>query len=99
MVSLSHHVEVNQATQFLQRSLACDGWHVMCRHDHQLVVQLTRGGVATYGISYECSPAVEKAIYHGSRAWSLTIIPLHGSDNLSPLKVSEVKAGLSALHG
>ena len=70
-----------------------------CQHDHQSVVQFTRDSVARYGVSYECSPAVQKAVYHGSRAWALTIIPLHGRDNLSAEKVAEIKAGLAALHG
>lgn len=98
-LSLAHHLDVSRATQYLLRQLDCDGWHVACRHDHQMVVQLTRGGVATYGVSYECSPAVEKAVYHGSRAWALTIIPLHGIDNLPAHKVTEIKAGLGELHG
>ena len=96
-LSLTHHLDVSRATQHLQHQLDCDGWHVGCRHDHQVVVELTRGGVAAYGVSYECSPAVEKAIYHGSRAWALTIIPLHGNDNLPAHKVAEIKAGLSEL--
>jgi hypothetical protein len=99
MLSLSHHLDVSRATQYLQHELDCDGWHVACRHEHQLVVQLTRGGVATYGVSYECSPAVEKAIYHGNHAWTLTIIPLHGRDNLPAHQVAEIKAGLGELHG
>jgi hypothetical protein len=99
MMSLPHHLEVNRATQYLQHCLDCDGWHVACRHDHQVVVQLTRGGRPAYGVSYECSSAVEKAVYHGSRAWALTLIPLHGQDNLSPEKIAEIKAGLAGLHG
>lgn len=98
-LSLPHHLDVSQVTQRLTHQLDCDGWHVGCRHDHQVVVQLTRGGVARYGVSYECSPAVEKAVYHGSRAWSLTIIPLHGSDNLPAEKVTAIKASLAELHG
>jgi len=98
-LSLTHHLNVSRATQYLQDQLGCDGWHVACRHDHQMVVQLTRGGIAAYGVSYECSPAVEKAIYHGSRTWALTIIPLHGQDNLPAHKVTEIKAGLGELHG
>lgn len=95
---MTHHLDVSRVTQHLVHQLDCDGWHVACRHDHQMVVQLTRGGVAAYGVSYECSPAVEKAIYHGSRAWALTIIPLHGQDNLPAHKVTEIKAGLGELH-
>jgi hypothetical protein len=98
-LSLPHHLDVSRATQYLTLQLNCDGWHVGCRHDHQVVVQLTRGGVARYGISFECSPAIEKAVYHGSRAWSLTIIPLHGQDNLLADKVTALKAGLAELHG
>jgi len=97
-LSLPHHLDVSRATQFLAQELGCEGWHVGCRHDHQVVVQLTTGGVARYGISYDCSPPVEKAVYHGSRAWSLTIIPLHGHDNLGADKVAAIKAGLAELH-
>lgn len=98
-LSLSHHLEVSQVTHFLLNQLNCDAWHVACRHDHQMVVQLTLGGLARYGISFDCSPAVEKAVYHGSRAWALTIIPLHGNDNLPAQRLTEIKAGLAALHG
>lgn len=98
-LSLAHHLDVSRATQCLLQQLDCDGWHVGCRHDHQVVVQLTRAGVARYGVSYECSPPVEKAVFHGSRAWALTIIPLHGQDNLPATKVAALKAGLAELHG
>lgn len=98
-LSLTHHVDVSRATRYLQHQLDCDGWHVGCRHEHQLVVQLTRGGVAIYGVSYECSPTVEKAIYHGGRAWALTIIPLHAKENLPAHKITEIKVGLGELHG
>lgn len=96
--SLPHHLDVSLATQYLAQQLVCDGWHVGCRHDHQVVVQLTSGGIARYGISYDCSPPIEKAVYHGSRAWSLTIIPLHGRDNLPIDKVTAIKTGLAELH-
>jgi hypothetical protein len=48
---------------------------------------------------YDCSPPVEKAIYHGSRAWALTLIPLHEEDNLAADKVATIKAGLARVHG
>jgi len=99
MLSLTHQLEVSRATHYLLQHLDCDGWSVGSRHDHQLVVQLTRGGDATYGVAYDCSPAVEKAVYHGNRAWALTIIPLRGKDNLPADKVTEIKAGLGELHG
>jgi len=98
-LSLTHHLDVSRATQYLVHHLDCDAWHVTCRHEHQMVVQLTRGGSARYGVSYDCSPPVEKAVYHGSRTWALTIIPLHGQDNLPAEKAAEIKAGLAELHG
>jgi hypothetical protein len=91
-------LDVNLATRYLLHELDCDGWHVACRHDHQMVVQLTRGGKARYCVVYDCSPAAEKAICHGSRAWAMAITPLHGEDNLSAQRVMEVKAGLGELH-
>jgi hypothetical protein len=98
-LQLRHHVDVTQATEYLLRQLDCDGWHVACRHDHQLVVQLTRGGRVKYGVSFDCSPTVEKAVCHGSRAWGMIITPLHGEDNLPAPKVAAIKAGLGELHG
>jgi hypothetical protein len=95
---LRHHLDVVLATAYLQHRLDCDGWHVACCHDHQLVVQLTRGGTAKYCVAYDCSPGVEKAVCHGSRAWALAITPLHGEDNLAPQSVTEIKAGLCELH-
>ena len=99
MLPLRHHLDVTLATEYLLHQLDCDAWHVACRHDHQLVVQLTRAGMARYCVTYDCSPAVEKAIYHGSRAWAMAITPLHGEDNLAAQKVAEIKAGLGELHG
>ena len=95
---LRQHLDVNRATAYLRDQLACDGWHVAGHHDHQWVVQLTRGGVARYCVAYDCSPAVEKAVCHGSRAWALMITPLHGADNLSAARVMAIKAGLGELH-
>jgi hypothetical protein len=95
---LRQHLDVNLATAFLRNQLGCDAWHVAGRHDHQLVLQLTRGEMARYCVAYDCSPAVEKAVCHGSRAWAITITPLHAEDNLSAQKVMEIKAGLGELH-
>ena len=99
MLPLRHHLDVNVATEYLLRAVDCDDWHVVCRHDHQLVVQLTRGGVARYCVSYDCTPAVEKAVCHGSRAWAMAIIPLDAEDSLPAHKVAEIKAGLGELVG
>jgi hypothetical protein len=97
--SLRHHLDVNQATEFLMHHLDCDDWHVACQHDHQRVVQLTRGGAARYCVTYECTPAVEKAVCHGSRAWALAITPVHGEDRLAETRVAELRGGLADLHG
>jgi len=97
-LTLAHHLDVNLVTPFLMHQLGCDGWLVACHHDHQLVVQLTRGGNVRYCVAYECSPAVEKAVYHGSRAWALAITPVHGEADLAESKVAEIKAGLAGLH-
>ena len=90
---------MSRAAQYLTQQLGCDSWHVECRHDHQLVAQLTSNGIARYGVSFDCTPPVEKAVYHGSRTWALTIIPLHGRENVPPDKVTGIKAGLGQLHG
>jgi hypothetical protein len=48
-------------------------------------------------VSFECTPPVDKAIYHGSKAWELSIIPLHSEGSLQEDAVKEIKAGLAAL--
>lgn len=98
-LSLRHHLDVGLVTQHLMHKLGCDEWHVMCRHDHQMVIRLTQGGLAKYHVVYECSPPVEKAVCHGSRAWALTLTPTHGEDSLPAAKVAELKAGLAGLQG
>ena len=98
-VSLGHHLEVGQIAQYLSGQLDCDSWHVAFRDDHRMVVLLTQGGSTRYAVSCECSPAVEKAVYHGNLAWSLTIIPHHSQDNLPAHKTSGIQSGLAHLHG
>lgn len=97
-VSLRNHVEVSLATQYLVHALACDDWFVACRHDHQVVVRLMREGTGRFAIAYDCSPPVEKAVCHGSRAWRMTVIPLSDEDNVSEEMVAELEAGLARLH-
>ncbi|PYK10380.1 MAG: hypothetical protein DME65_10175 [Verrucomicrobia bacterium] len=72
---------------------------VACRLDHLLIVQLSRQGRNEYAVRFECTSPVEKVIYHGSKAWSLAIIPLHDQKELSPGKMVERKSGLSCLEG
>jgi hypothetical protein len=96
-VLLAHEVDVSKAAKFLLHQLDCDNWYVACHHEHQLVYHLTKGTADRYAVSFQCTPPVEKGIYHGSRAWSLSIIPLHGVEALIAAKENEIKAGLAAL--
>lgn len=91
-VHLEHHVEVLQATERLLVPLECDSWYVACRHDHQTVVRLTKDAVVRYVLCFQCSPDVEKAVYHGSRAWALSIIPIHPGDNLTTEQEAAIRA-------
>lgn len=91
-VHLEHHVEVLQATERLLVPLECDSWYVACRHDHQMVVRLTKGAVVRYVLCFQCSPDVEKAVYHGSRAWALSITPIHPGDNLTTEQEAAIRA-------
>jgi hypothetical protein len=56
-----------------------------------------RGEVTRYAACYQCRPAVEKAIFHGHRAWRLSIIPLRPEDNLSPQQLAILNAALNNL--
>jgi len=93
-----HLVDVPQASHRLLQELRCDDWFVASRNDHQCVVRLTRSGVPHYAVSFQCTPAVDKAIYHGSRAWSVSIIPLENEHDLDTETLQRVKAGLAGLH-
>lgn len=96
-VRLVHQVDVGEATQYLVHQLGCDGWHVACQQEHRLIVQLTSGTSVRFAVCYECTPPVEKAIYHGSRTWEMSIVPLHDQDNLRAEKVKGITAGLGEL--
>lgn len=96
-VLLAHEVDVSKAARFLLHQLDCDHWYVACHHEHQFVYHLTKGVEDRYAVSFQCTPPVEKGIYHGSRAWSLSIIPLHAVEALPETKEDEIKAGLAEL--
>jgi len=93
-----HLVDVPEASHWLLQELKCDDWYVACRNDHQCVVRLTRGGIPHYAVSFQCTLAVDKAIYHGSRAWSVSIIPLENEVDLDAETLHRVKAGLAGLN-
>ncbi len=94
---LAHEVDVSKAAKVFLHQLGCDDWYVACHHEDLLVYHLTKGAEDRYAVSFQCTPPVEKGIYHGSRAWSLSIIPLHGVEALTEAKENEIKAGLAAL--
>ena len=94
---LAHELEVSKTTQFLLQELECDSWYVACHHEHLFVYHLARRGVDRYAVSFRCTPPVEKGIYHGSKTWMFSIIPLHGVADLPEPKVAEIKKGLAEL--
>ncbi len=94
-VPLAHRVDVTQATKYLLQRLNCEGWYVACHHDHLFVVHLTKGGMDHYAVRFECTPPVEKAIYHPSMAWSLSVIPLGGQQDVPEDTVKEIRAVLA----
>jgi len=92
-----HRVEVGEAAKYLLAALDCDEWFVACRHDHLLVIRLSQRGRHKYAVRFECTSPVDKAIYHGSKAWVISILPLHEQDELPASKLEEIKAGLANL--
>lgn len=96
-VPLAHELDVSKATEFLLHHLDCETWHVACHREDLLVFRLARAGVDRYAVSFQCTPLVDKTIYHGSKTWAFLIIPLHGVEDLPEAKVTEIKRGLAAL--
>jgi hypothetical protein len=96
-VPLAHKLDVSKAAQALLLQLDCDSWYVACHHEHQFVCRLAKRDVDRYVVDFQCTPAVDKAIYHGSKTWAFSIIPLRGAEGLSETKVERIKAGLAGL--
>jgi hypothetical protein len=96
-IPLQHHVEVTKATQFLVQELACDDWYVACHREHLFVYHLTHAGTDRYALCFQCTPPVEKGIYHGSKAWGLSIIPLHHAPAPESINVARIRTGLATL--
>ena len=93
-ISLPHHVDVSEAAKYLLHQLDCDDWYVAAQREHLLVVHLSKESVHKYAVCFECTAPVEKAVYHGSKAWSLSILPLKDAEQLTHDKISAIKAGL-----
>ena len=96
-VSLAHSVDVSEATKCLLQQLGCDDWYVARHHDHLFVFHFARGGVDKYAVTYQCTSPVEKGIYHGSKAWSVSLIPLRPEDALPEDAIKSIKAQLAEL--
>lgn len=92
-----HRIEVGEAARYLLAALDCDEWFVACQHDHLLIIELRRQGRNEYAVRFECTSPVDKAIYHGSKAWVISIFALHEPGDLPPSKLKEIKAGLANL--
>jgi hypothetical protein len=93
--SLAHRLDASKVTQYLAHALHCDYWHVVCHQEHQLVIHLSGGHADRYAVSFECTPPVDKGIYHGCLAWQLAIRPLHGQPDLTPSQIEELKTALA----
>lgn len=96
-VPLGHRLDVTEATHYLLHHLGCDSWYVACHREHLYVLHLTRGNVKSYAVCFECTNPVDKAVYHGSQASSLSILPLGAEHNLSEEAVQGLKGGLLEL--
>ena len=96
-VPMAHRVDVGEATKHLLHRLGCDGWYVASHHENVFVFHFTQGGVDRYAVCFECTMPVEKGIYHGSKAWSVSIIPLGSGDDLPAEVVKEITDGLAML--
>ena len=97
-IALTHHVDVSKAVQLLLHHLACDHWYVACHHDQLFVYHLTKAGVDYYAACFQCTPPQDKGIYHGSKAWSLSLIPLKPEQTLDDALLKGLGDSLAALN-
>ena len=96
-VHLAHHVDVSAALKLLVDQLGCDNWYVACHHEHLFVFRLTSGSTDKFAVRFECTAPVEKGVYHDSKAWSLSISPLHDQSELSETQLKQMQTGLAGL--
>lgn len=94
---LGHRVDVAEALHYLVPRLGCDGWYVASQREHLFVIHLTLSEARRYAVSLECTTPVEKGIYHGSLASSISVLPLGEEHDLTPEAAQEIKSGLLAL--
>jgi hypothetical protein len=96
-VPLGHRVEVTEAIHYLLHRLDCDSWYVACQRQHLYVLHLMKGNLKRYAVCFECTSPVEKGIYHGSHASSISLQPLGAEHDLAEGTIKEIKAGLLEL--
>ena len=96
-VRLAHPVNVSQALRYITHQLGCENWYVACHHEHLFVFRLAQGTEDKYAVRFECTSPVEKAVYHDSKAWSLSISPLHAQTQLTDEQIGRLRTGLAEL--
>jgi hypothetical protein len=96
-VPLTHHVEVSRAVQLLLQHLQCDHWYIACQREHLFIYHFTKAGMDHYAACFQCNPPVDKGIYHGSKAWALSLIPLSAGETVSQDELHRLSTGLASL--
>ncbi len=96
-VPLVHRVEVTAVLHYLSHHLHCDGWYVAAHREHLFVFHLTAGEQKRFAVCVECTAPVEKGIYHGSTASSVSVLSLGDEPELSPDELKQIRAGLGSL--
>ena len=91
---LAHRVDTSKIAQFLVHLLDCDYWYVVCHSEHQLVLHLSREHTDRYAVSFDCTPPVDKAVYHGSMSSQFSIIALRDQSELPDAKLEEIRTAL-----
>jgi hypothetical protein len=62
-------------------------------------MHLSKAGIDKFAVCFDCSPPVEKGIYHGSLAWYIGIVPLHGQEDIPEDTVTRIKGIFGEFHG
>ena len=96
---LAHPAEVSQVLHVLLQNLGCDHWYVACHREHLFVYHLTSHGVDRYAACFQCTPPVDKGIYHGSKAREFSIIPLAAGHSLGPNEVEQIETVFACAPG
>jgi hypothetical protein len=96
-LQLTRHIDVTEVLHYLLGQLDCDNWYVACHHEHLFVFRLTKDSVDRFAVRVECTAPVEKGVYHDSKAWSLSISPLHSEGEIQPNQAKALQQGLAEI--